>query len=76
MESDSDMSNFTKAAIAINPDKLTFLGLPTELRFKVYEYFTPEDEYIFYSGEPAYDGLLRTCKQIRTEALKEISKGS
>ncbi|CAN9256223.1 unnamed protein product [Alternaria alternata] len=70
------MGNFTKTAIAINPDKLTFLDLPTELRFKVYEYFTPEDQYVFDSGEPVYDGLLRTCKQIRTEALKEIQKAA
>ena len=77
---DSDVAklegNFTKAAIALDTGKLTFLDLPMELRVMVYEYFTPEDQYIFNSGQPAYDGLLRTCKQIRTEALKEIQKAA
>ncbi|RII21733.1 hypothetical protein CUC08_Gglean000900 [Alternaria sp. MG1] len=45
--SDSDVAklegNFTKAAIALDTGKLTFLDLPMELRVMVYEYFTPED---------------------------------
>ncbi|KAG9193499.1 hypothetical protein G6011_03534 [Alternaria panax] len=69
-------SNFAKTAIAMDPGRLTFLDLPAELRFTVYAYFTPKDQDTFHFGKPAYDGLLRTRKQIRNEAQREIQRAA
>ena len=55
---------------------LSFLDLPTELRFQVHGYFTPEDQSAEWHGKPLYDGLLRSSKQIRNEAPSEIRKAA
>lgn len=86
MSSDGDiaklMGSFAKLVISaplppvLHRGRRSFLDLPTELHYMIYQCFTPEDQTAAYPDEPAYDGLLRTRKQIRKEAQKEIQKAA
>jgi hypothetical protein len=53
------------------------LGLPAELRCIIYESLAPHNQsaaWHRYRDEPVYAGLLGTCKQVREEAIAEISR--
>jgi hypothetical protein len=80
---DPDVANLTTkfCKLTVSPPPtapakpVSFLDLPTELRFIVYTYLSPHSGSTRGRfGTTFYSNLIRTCKQIRQEAPPEIEK--
>lgn len=51
------------------------LALPPELRIQIYEYFFGEETWVYVTDPIPHDpAIMRTCRQIRTEAVDTYRK--